>query len=274
MKAGRSSATLARRGASSFDRARRTWRRGLRATHVRARKAGPALARAARRAWALIAPAIALVFALAGRLERLLRGTLRQVSRAVGGGVRRLDRLLTPVRGIFLVTVASAACLVLSQFVYYRGVEIGQPGYGPVSAIASAPQVDLQRAGEAHSYVLIPLAAFAIAMAAVAVFARRRRAGELVALVGLAGIAVTLLVDMPSGLDASLAGARFSGAHAVLREGFYAQLAASAGLLICGVALWLNMRTLRFGARKRARRSRRRRKPKSGKAPSLAGSGT
>ena len=94
------------------------------------------------------------------------------------------------------------------------------------------------------------------------------------ALAGLAGLAVTLLIDMPSGLDAGSAGARFSGAHAVLREGFYAQLAACAGLVICGAALWLDLRAAHSGARSRARSSRRRRARRSRKAPSLAESGT
>ena len=166
---------------------------------------------------------------------------------------------------------------MLSQFVYYRGVEIGQPGYGQVSAIASAPQVDLQRAGEAHSYLLIPLAAFAVVMAARRASspsgAGRRSWSRWPA---SPAVAVTLLIDMPSGLDAGLAGVRFSGAHAVLREGFYAQLAASRrpGDLRRGALARPARRVApRRGARRGAaaggdgpRRSR--------KAPSLAESGT
>jgi hypothetical protein len=225
--------------------------------------------------WALVAPLLALAFGLLARSYRLLRAGLVRLGRMIASGIGRFDRLLTPARGALLVTVGAAACLVLSQFVYYRGVEIGQPGYGQVAQIASAPQVDLQRAGEAHSYLLIPLAVFAVLMAAIAAFAGRRRAAELVALAGVAGLAVTLLIDLPSGLDAGSAGVRFSGAHAVLREGFYAQLAACAGLVICGAALSLDLSAARSGASKRARRSRRRRRARrSRKAPSLAESGT
>ncbi len=275
VEATRSSAALGRRGKSSFDGARRAWRRGMRATATRASTVGPALGRAAGRAWALIAPLFAFAFGLLARGYRLLRAGLVRLGRMVRGGIRRLDRLLTPARGAFLVTVGAAGCLVLSQFVNYRGVEIGQPGYGQVAAIASAPQMDLQRAGEAHSYLLIPLAVFAVVMAAVAAIAGRRRAAEMVALAGLAGLAVTLLIDMPSGLDAGSVGVRFSGAHAVLREGFYAQLAACAGLVICGAALVLDLGAARSGARRRARHHRRQdRTRRSRKAPSLAESGT
>ena len=275
IKAGRSGVTLTKRVRSGFDGARRARRRGLRSTGDRAKRAAPGVRRAFDRGWALVAPVFAFALGIVPGAERLLRRALAGLGRRITAFVGWLDRLLTPLRGAFLVTLASAGCLVLSQFVYYRGVEIGQPAYGQVSTIASAPQVDLQRAGEAHSYLLIPLAAFAVVMAAVAVFAKRRRAAELVALAGLAGIAVTLLVDMPSGLDAGLAGARFSGAHAVLREGFWAQLAASAGLVICGAALSLDLRPVRSGAQRPLRRRSRRRRPSaSPQAPSLAESGT
>ena len=168
--AGRSSAALAKRGGSSFDSARRAWRRGLRATGARTRKAGPAPSRAASGGWAVVAPIFAFAFAVLARSYRLLRSALAWLRRVTAAVVGRLARLLMPARGASLVAVASAACLVLSQFVYYRGVEIDQPGYAQVSAIAQAPQRDLQKAGEAHSYLLIPLAAFAVAMALVAVW--------------------------------------------------------------------------------------------------------
>lgn len=275
-KAAHSSAALAGRGAGLVQSTRRAWRRGLRSTRARAKQAGPALRRGGTRTWGLLTPVVAFIFAAAGRLDRALRAVLSRVRALVAGSVRRLDRLLTPLRGILVVAIACAACLVVSQFVDYRGVEIGQPGYVDVSAIASAPRVDVEKAGEAHSYLLIPLAAFAVVMAAVAVFGGRRRAGEAVALAGLAGIAVTLLIDLPKGLDVGLAGSRFSGAHAVLSNGFYAQLAACVGLVICGLALSLNMREIRISARGRSRRSRKRRRQgaERPKTPSLAEGGT
>jgi hypothetical protein len=205
-----------------------------------------------------------------------MRSTLSAISAIVARTVARLDRLLTPLRGILVVTIACAACLVVSQFVVYHAVEIGQPGYVEVSSIASAPRVEVQKAGEAHAYLLVPLAALAVVGAAIAALGRRRRFGELVALAGLVGIAVTLLVDLPKGQDVGLAGSRFSGAHAVLTDGFYAQLAACAGLVICGIALSLNLREVRIPARRRARSGPRRRRPSAErrKAPPLAEGGT
>ena len=70
-------------------------------------------------------------------------------------------------------------------------------------------------------------------VAALAVIAARRRRSDparpVFLLGGLWHAAVVLLVDRPAGLDASAQVARFSGATAVLTEGFYAQLAAAGG---------------------------------------------
>ena len=56
--------------------------------------------------------------------------------------------------------LASAVCLVVSQFVTYSSVEIGQPAYAGLTA-AAPPTVGGEGAGEAHSYLLIPLALLA-----------------------------------------------------------------------------------------------------------------
>jgi hypothetical protein len=182
----------------------------------------------------------------------------------------RLARALTPERGVALVTVAAAACLVVSQFSDYRGVEVGQPAYSEVSSIAPAPMVDVKQAGEAHAYMLIPVAAVAAILAVLALATRRWQLGRLVALAGLVGIAVVLLIDLPSGLDEGSTGIGYAGAHAALRDGFYAELAASGVLVVCGFLLSVNLRRARGSARRRMGTSRRTRPPK---APSLARSG-
>jgi hypothetical protein len=180
------------------------------------------------------------------------------------------ERYATPERVLVLVTGGAAACLVVSQFVAYRGVEVGQPQYSAVSSIAPAPQTDRIDAGAAHAYVLIPLAAVAVAIAVVALLSGRWRLGRLVSLVGLIGIAISLAIDLPKGLDAGTAGAAFAGAKATMTEGFYAQLAASAVLVLCGWVLSINLRQAVAPARRRGpRRSEQR--PRG--APSVAGGG-
>ena len=132
--------------------------------------------------------------------------------------------------------VASAACLVVSQFVDYRGVEIGQPGYAGLPAVAAPPTVDVKTAGQAHSYLLVPLALLA------AVARRRWRCGA-----GGGGSAAS---SSSSACSASRSSSwstcrtgstrapqtsRFAGAAAVLEDGFYAELAAAAGLVLGGL---------------------------------------
>ena len=207
--------------------------------------------RALMRAWPRLARGGRRARALAVRLGRRLRPVGVRVLRLLSAIEKRLLRLaawarrtatrasavLTPGRAICLTILASAACLIAAQFVDYRAVEIGQPGYAGLPS-ASAPTVGAQTAGQAHAYLLIPVALLAGALALVALRRERRRGlGRIVFVLGLISLAVILLVDLPSGLDAGAETSRFSGAKAVLYDGFYAQIAAAAGLMLGGALL-------------------------------------
>jgi hypothetical protein len=226
-----------------------------------------------------------LLGGLGGGLRWLLGWTLRLAAllgrgigalllglRAAGSrGLAAAERYATPGRVLVAVTGGAAACLVVSQFVAYRGVEVGQAQYSEVSTIAPAPQTDRIDAGAAHAYLLIPLAAFAVAIALLALLSGRWRLSRLVSAVGLAGIVISLAIDLPKGLDLGTAGAVYAGAKATMTEGFYAQLAASAVLVLCGWALGINLRQ-EAGAPQRRRRPRRSRsRPR--RAASVAGGG-
>ena len=144
--------------------------------------------------------------------------------------------------------VAAGGLLVASQFVDYRGVEIGQPGYAGLPE--PPPPTGVEAAGAAHAYLLVPVGLLAIALALVAAVSGRNRLGRIVFLLGLIGLAVVLLVDRPAGLDTGSLATRFAGATAVLQDGFYAELAASAGLMLGGFLLILAPRAAaRYHAR-------------------------
>lgn len=207
--------------------------------------------RALTRAWPRLARAARRVRALGGRLGRRMRPVGVRVLRLLSVIEKRLLRLaawarrtatrasgvLTPQRAICLTIFASAACLTAAQFVDYRAVEVGQLGYAGLPA-ASAPRVGAQTAGQAHAYLLVPVALLAGALALMALLRERRRGlGRIVFMLGLLSLAVVLLVDLPSGLDAGAEASRFSGAKAVLYDGFYAQIAAAAGLMLGGALL-------------------------------------
>lgn len=241
---------------------------GARAT---ARQAGPGV----RRGFGAVGRGLGWLLAGALRLAELVERAITGLfDGAVGVSDRVLEfaeRYVTPERVLVVVIGAAAGCLGVSQFVAYRGVEVGQPQYSDVSTIAPPPQTDRIDAGAAHSYVLLPLAVIAVAIAVLALVSGRWRLARLVSLIGLIGIAISLAIDLPKGLDAGTAGNAFAGAKATLTEGFYAQLAASAVLVLCGWVLAINLRR-RAGA-VQGRRRLRRRQPRPRRAPSVAGGG-
>jgi hypothetical protein len=152
-------------------------------------------------------------------------------------GATRASGVITPERAICGVIVASAACLLCSQFVDYRAVEVGRPGYAGLPSAASAPTVGAETPVDAHSYLLVAAAVLAGALGVAAARTGRRRLGRVVFLLGLLSVAVVLLVDRPAGLDAGSQASIFSGAVAVLQAGFYAELAAAGGLMLGGTLL-------------------------------------
>lgn len=187
--------------------------------------------------WAgrLLRPVGVRLFHLLAWLERrLLRTRDLTIRLAV-----RASAPLTPERAICATIVVAAASLAFAQFVDYRAVEIGQPGYAGLPT-ATPPTVGEEKAGEAHAYLLLPAALLAAALAVlVAHNGRRRGLGRIVAALGALSLAVVLLVDMPAGLDEGAQASRFSGATAVLGDGFYAELASAGGLMLGGLLLVL-----------------------------------
>ncbi len=206
--------------------------------------AWPRIAAAGRRVQAVAAPRLRwvgrrlrpVVVFLLRRLawvERLLLGLSAWANRAA----TRASAVLTPQRAICLTIIGCAALLVVSQFVDYRAVEIGQSGYAGLPA-AEAPTVGVETARDAHSFLLIPVALLAAALSLAALRNERRRGlGRIVFGLGLLSLAVVLLVDLPAGLDVGAEASRFTGAEAVLYDGFYAQIAAAAGLMLGGILL-------------------------------------
>lgn len=187
--------------------------------------------------------------------------------RALGRGAARVATaaatVLTPRRGVGIAIAAAGALLVVSQFLTYRAVQIGEQVELP-GGIKSAPPptVDPQSAGSAHSYVLVAVGAIVVALG-IAVILRGGRVGRLAALgailAGAASLAVILLVDLPHGLDVGAQASRFAGASAVLEKGFAAELAAAGGVVLGGVLYYARPCLIRISLSGRAASARRRR---------------
>jgi len=245
-------------------------------------RAWPRLAALGRRAKAVFAPWLRLlgrrlrpVAVLLLRAFSWIERRLRRLAALAGQAARRIWAVLSFERVICAAIVVAALALIASQFVEYRSVEIGQPGYADLPASAAPPAVGEENAGEPHAYLLIPVALLAAALALVGLRRRRWRLGRTIFVLGLVSLAVILLVDLPAGQDAGAEETRFSGATAVLEEGFYIELAAAAGLIIGGLLYYAGpcrTRTNSFARAASALRRRRRRRdssrPRAARRPS------
>jgi hypothetical protein len=243
------------------------WSRGVdRAANRGLERAHPPLVRATRRTRAVAGRAAAWIGPRlrppGARLFRGLAAGERWVRRACSALTRlatRASAVITPRRAIGAVVVAAGACLVASQFIDYRAVEIGQPGYAGLPDVAQAPTTDPRTAGAAHAHLLVPVGALAIVLGLLGLRRDARRLGLLVAALGLLSLAVILLVDLPSGLDEGAQKSRFAGATAVLQDGFYAELAAAGGMVLAGLLYYARPCRIRINLSGRAASARRRR---------------
>jgi hypothetical protein len=191
--------------------------------------------------------------------EAGLRASGRGATKAASAGAT----VLTPRRAIGLVMAASGALLAISQFIDYHGVQIGEQVDLP-GGLESAPPptVDLQTAGHAHSYVLVPVGAIAVALGLVLIWrgGRGARGAALGAiLAGAVSLAVILFIDLPHGHDVGTLSSRFEGASAVLERGFSAELAAAGAMLLSGLLYIARPCLIRINLSGRAASARRRR---------------
>jgi hypothetical protein len=178
-----------------------------------------------------------------------------------------LSRVITPARAAAFLFLAAGALLVASQFVDYRAVEIGQPGYADLPAVAKVPTAGEKTAGAAHAYLLVPVGVAAMALGALGLRRERKRLGLLVAALGVLSLAVILLIDLPDGLDEGGQAALFAGTSAVLEDGFYAELAAAGMMVLAGLLYYARPCRIRISSSGRAASARRRRPRRRASSP-------
>jgi hypothetical protein len=175
-------------------------------------------------------------FVLKGWL-RVLRPALLALWRLAVAVLHFAERQVTPARAVVVVAVVACGALAASQWLDYHAVSVGIDAYaGEVGAIAPPPEVESEIAGNAHAWVMVPLAALGLVAVGLAIFGRRRAALLLVP-IGLAAIAIALIVDVPKGLDEGTAELAYEDASASLLEGFWLQLAAATVIIACGFLL-------------------------------------
>jgi hypothetical protein len=145
--------------------------------------------------------------------------------------LRVAEREITPLRAALGVAAVTAVALALSQFADYRAIAISTTDYVGLDQIAPPPEAEGTRAtaGSAHAWLGLPLA-LATLVVVLACARGSRRAAWWLAPIGLATVAISLIVDAPKGLDEGATAVAYEGAEASLLGGFWVQLA-------CGVLL-------------------------------------
>jgi hypothetical protein len=208
--------------------------------------------------WRGLRPVLRWFFLALAAAESMARAGARIAKRAATAAAG----LLTPRRAVGVVIAGAGALLVVSQFLNYHGVQIGAPNYVGEGLLTPPPTVDLKTAGEAHSYLLVPVGALIVVLG-LAVILRGGRLGRRAALgaivLGPASLAVILLVDLPHGTDVGSLSSRFAGASAVLEKGFAAELAAAGGVVLGGLLYYARPCLIRINLSGRAASARRRR---------------
>jgi hypothetical protein len=240
-------------------RADRSFNRGLERVHPALQRNGRRLRAAAAASLAWAGPRLRPPAALFFRGLALGEAAVRKVAALGARAATALSRVITPRRALGIAIAGAGIALVVSQFIDYRAVEIGQPGYANLPGGAKPPTIDPKTAGQAHAYLLVPIGGLAAVMGLLAARGARPRLGLSIAVLGLLAVAVILLVDLPHGLDAGNQTSRFAGASAVLEDGFYAELAAAAGLVLCGLLYYARPCLIRINSSGRAASARRRR---------------
>jgi hypothetical protein len=253
-----------RREGHELSRRRRSDARKLRAVFAPVGRFAAWIAPHITGALMFVLKILAALIALLAELGAVAGRWLAQRTRSLASATARaLQRHVTPLSTVAFVGLAAAIGLGVSQFFDYHGVAVDAPNYaGEVGATAPAPIVGTETAGSAHLWVLIPVAVAAVVLIIGAYRGEKRLAGAVI-VCGLLGLAVAVAIDLPQGLDAGRAGLAFSGSQAVLLQGFWAEVACSAVLVLCGGLLAVYSRGVvaerrggpgRSGARRRESR--------------------
>jgi hypothetical protein len=188
---------------------------------------------------------------------------------AVRGAVRPAERILTPARALGMVALVAAIALAGAQFADYRAVELGAPSYRGLEDVASVPRRDVETPRDAHGVAMLAIAGVALLVTALAI-GRNRRLARLLVVLGAAGVAISLLVDVPHGLREGQVAISYEGAKAVLLGAFWVQLSAAITLAVVGPLLAVQPRGV-TAPRASRRDSRLRSTPMVDTAPASAG---
>ncbi|MGB0121374.1 MAG: hypothetical protein WBP55_10520 [Solirubrobacterales bacterium] len=220
--------------------------RGLRAVAFEAQRTALFLGRSVVSGIDAIKPAFRVIAPAARSFAQLVVGWLILAAGLVARGfsglgrlLLALDRVVTARRAFTLIALVAAGLLITSQFMDFRAIEIGQPGYVQVQDITRAPRTEVKTPIDTHSLFLVAIGILALGAAAATLLGRRRIAGLVLTSCGAVVLITGIAVDLPVALDVADAQLAYSGVKAILLAGFWLELAAGTVLLVSGLAFTL-----------------------------------
>jgi len=169
-------------------------------------------------AWLIVWPYLVRLWKLAGR------------------ALAWAERVVTPARVTIGVALLTCVALAGSQWADLSATSTGVEAYKGLEDVVAAPEVTTKTVGDAHAWVVVPIAVLAAVLILLSARGRPKLAWLLVPL-GAAVIAISLIVDRPEGLDEGPNAVAYSSVTADLLTGFWAQLVSGTVLILLAVVL-------------------------------------
>lgn len=169
------------------------------------------------------------------------------------------QRVVTPARVTVAVALLTALALAGSQWADLSSISTGTDAYEGLEDVVAAPEVTTKTVGDAHAWVGVPLAVLAALLIVGSVRGRPGLARLLIP-IGIAVIAISLLIDRPEGLDEGNDAVAYESVTADLLPGFWAQLVSGGVLILLALVLTRVLRPEQTVSPKRERSAR----PKGG----------
>jgi succinate dehydrogenase hydrophobic anchor subunit len=156
--------------------------------------------------------------------------------RLAGRALAWAQHAATPARVTVAVALLTAVALAGSQWADLSAISVGTDAYKGLEDVAPPPEVTTKTVGDTHSWIGIPLA---IAAVLLIIGSARGRPGlaRLLIPVGIAVVAVSVLIDRPEGLDKGNDQVAYVSVTADLLTGFWAQLVSGIVLILLAVVL-------------------------------------
>lgn len=139
-----------------------------------------------------------------------------------------------PSPDVLGLAVVAGLLLIVAEFALVFSVDVGGATSCEATASPDVSEFCTTTGGERHAYAFVLLGLFTMAMAWGASIGRSRPAGAALLLVGVAVVAIALLIDLPDARSEGIIGVRYEAAEASPALGFWLELAGGVLAAVAG----------------------------------------